>query len=593
MSSRSKRRSRTVPAKQTMAAVETQTDLAVVPYDEHLLERARTQWQFGDWDSLIKLDRNTLQHHPDRAKLALLTAAGHLQIGNPNEGMQYIRLAKDWGCSKKLLLQILSAGVHNSLGRAAARSGQQQRAFKHFEQAIRLGTPGNDARLLTQARAEHQYKLLELHATEQSTSLVAPTPPATGTSAKEYLVTVHLRINNAPVVALGLSTSKTDFLTMQQEIFTYRTGNGAPLYLVSNEDGDFEKSPRNPQIPISAESAYIFSGKIACSGDTRPVVWMFQYAGGKKISAQSIVTLNGLFRDNFKPMPETESFAIGIRLAGNGSFAPNETVFSLQEWGNEALASYLEDTIEKLKQSQQRNVENSMKQIEACMRLQHYLGPDIILPDLHNWPISPDFGVLLINLVEQNNYDAIIEFGSGTSTLILAKALERVGQRVGGAPLLLSFDHLEEYSEKTHKLLKQARLTEHASVYLAPLASWQDESGNPFSHYNCNEALLSFKRRLPDSASKILVVVDGPPAASGRHARYPALPKILEAFPPEEYTSHFLLDDYVRKDEQEIAARWQEGLNRRLVRNFSSEFNNLEKKACLIEVGLHAKGKSE
>lgn len=47
-----------------------------VPYDEPLLERARTRWQFGDWNSLGQLDRNTLQHHPNRTKLALLAAAG-------------------------------------------------------------------------------------------------------------------------------------------------------------------------------------------------------------------------------------------------------------------------------------------------------------------------------------------------------------------------------------------------------------------------------------------------------------------------------------------------------------------------------------
>ena len=39
----------------------------VVPYDETLLERSRTQWQFGDWESLTLLARDTLQHHPDRA----------------------------------------------------------------------------------------------------------------------------------------------------------------------------------------------------------------------------------------------------------------------------------------------------------------------------------------------------------------------------------------------------------------------------------------------------------------------------------------------------------------------------------------------
>jgi hypothetical protein len=60
---------------------DTAIEQQLVPYDENLLERARTQWQFGDWDSLAKLERDTLQHHPDRAKLALLAAAGHLRTG--------------------------------------------------------------------------------------------------------------------------------------------------------------------------------------------------------------------------------------------------------------------------------------------------------------------------------------------------------------------------------------------------------------------------------------------------------------------------------------------------------------------------------
>jgi tetratricopeptide (TPR) repeat protein len=131
-----------------------------VPYDENLLERARTQWQFGDWESLAKLERDTLQHHPDRAKLALLAAAGRLQIGNHSEAKQFIRLAQDWGVSKKLISHILISGVHNSLGRAAAISNQPQRALQHFENAIAIGTPGSDAKLLTQARIGKQLSLL-------------------------------------------------------------------------------------------------------------------------------------------------------------------------------------------------------------------------------------------------------------------------------------------------------------------------------------------------------------------------------------------------------------------------------------------------
>jgi hypothetical protein len=135
---------------------------SLVPYDESLLEKARTQWQFGDWQSLAAIERDTLQNHPDRAKLALLVSAGHLQWGDASQAMQFMRLATDWGIEKKLLARILIAGTHNSLARAAAISGGQARAVKHFEAAIATGTPGADVRLLTQARIDAQISQLRL-----------------------------------------------------------------------------------------------------------------------------------------------------------------------------------------------------------------------------------------------------------------------------------------------------------------------------------------------------------------------------------------------------------------------------------------------
>lgn len=111
---------------------------SMVPYDESLLERSRDQWQSGDWPSLTKLNRETLQQHPDRAKLALLAAAGHLELDNPQSGEQFVRLAQDWGCSKKLISQILVSSVYHRLGRAALNLGQIQRALDHFKTAIAM-----------------------------------------------------------------------------------------------------------------------------------------------------------------------------------------------------------------------------------------------------------------------------------------------------------------------------------------------------------------------------------------------------------------------------------------------------------------------
>ncbi|MGI9210908.1 MAG: hypothetical protein ACR2HF_00380, partial [Methylococcaceae bacterium] len=49
--------------KTSALAKDTETDTRMgepVAYDEYLLEKSRTQWQFGDWNSLAKLDRETL-----------------------------------------------------------------------------------------------------------------------------------------------------------------------------------------------------------------------------------------------------------------------------------------------------------------------------------------------------------------------------------------------------------------------------------------------------------------------------------------------------------------------------------------------------
>ncbi|MDY0275048.1 MAG: FkbM family methyltransferase [Desulfomicrobium sp.] len=135
--------------------------LETVPYDEHLLERSCTQWQFGDWQSLAKISRQTLQHHPDRGKLALFTAAGLLQTDEHERAKEFVRLALNWGVTKKQVCQILVAGVHNSLGRVAALGGQEERAYQHFERAVGAGFPGSDKELISQARMDLQYNQLE------------------------------------------------------------------------------------------------------------------------------------------------------------------------------------------------------------------------------------------------------------------------------------------------------------------------------------------------------------------------------------------------------------------------------------------------
>lgn len=135
---------------------------AAIQNADNRLEQARTQWQFGDWESLIKIKSEILNNHPDRAELALFVASGYLQSDKLGKAKKHIRLAKDWGCGEKMLLQILVSGVHNSLGRASAIAGFQAQAFQHFNSAIQSVSPKGDVNLLSQARINHEFTAIGL-----------------------------------------------------------------------------------------------------------------------------------------------------------------------------------------------------------------------------------------------------------------------------------------------------------------------------------------------------------------------------------------------------------------------------------------------
>jgi tetratricopeptide (TPR) repeat protein len=150
-----------VVAKAQLGNLGKETFTSVLAYDENLLERSRTQWQFGDWASLGALDRETLQHHPDRAKLAILAAAGHAQQGASQTARQLVRLAQQWGCPQNIVAGVMVAGVYNHIGRASALFGDQPRSLRHFEAAVALGSPQSDHRLLARGRVQEQEAQLQ------------------------------------------------------------------------------------------------------------------------------------------------------------------------------------------------------------------------------------------------------------------------------------------------------------------------------------------------------------------------------------------------------------------------------------------------
>jgi hypothetical protein len=431
------------------------TKACVVPYDEDLLERARTQWQFGEWESLAMLERDTLQHHPDRARLALLAAAGHQQQGDTGAARQLTRLAQEWGCSKRLVSQIMISGVYNTLGRAAALVGHATRMEQHFQAAVATGAPGSDVRLLSKVRINQQLSQLRL--------------------------------------PYGLTTP-------QSACTTTRVLGAMSL-------GE----------PVQAVAA-------------QPVAQSAQVIDLIKNQRADIVD----------------------------------------------LSKRIVDTVKK-------EILNATKQIEAFLGIQSYINGGDLLPDMHGWPISPDFGLYLIELLAANDYDLVIEFGSGASTVLIAQSLAKSrARRQGRSPAHhIAFEHLEEFERKTSSALCRAGVADSVQLELAVLKPYAADNGTSYLYYSCHDALAELALRLPQDGLRVLVMVDGPPGATGKHARYPALPVVISCFSAAQID--VLLDDYMRDDEKEIVQLWQADIARWGVVARLTE-QKMEKGACLLSI---------
>jgi FkbM family methyltransferase len=126
------------------------------------LGRLRTAWCMGDWETLANLSIRGLTHHPERHRIALLVASAQQQLGQHEQARHNVRLALSWGCAPRLVAQILIAGVHNTLGRAAALTRDTERSQQHFNAAVLPSANESDMPLLSQVRSLREMSRLEL-----------------------------------------------------------------------------------------------------------------------------------------------------------------------------------------------------------------------------------------------------------------------------------------------------------------------------------------------------------------------------------------------------------------------------------------------
>ena len=224
----------------------------------------------------------------------------------------------------------------------------------------------------------------------------------------------------------------------------------------------------------------------------------------------------------------------------------------------------LKDLENRLRNDMSKGLSNAVKQLEAFQRIRDFLGTVDGLGDFHGWPISPDIGLFLIDRMREHKYDLIIEFGSGTSTALLAKTVEVLAQRAQTAVAessistvntkIVTFEHDRHYYAKTLQLLKARGLESLVQLINAPLVEWC-EGEQTYLYYDCQATLSQLANQNTEHQLRILVLVDGPPGSTSVNARYPAIPFVFSTL--ARHLIDVVLDDASRPEEKQVISLWK------------------------------------
>ena len=228
------------------------------------------------------------------------------------------------------------------------------------------------------------------------------------------------------------------------------------------------------------------------------------------------------------------------------------------------LATQTTRTLENVRRvgaSVDKDIKQTFSQLEALQNLRAVLPASEVLPATRGWAASPDLLVVLVDLVITERPSLVVECGSGTSTLWLALAMRQF--EIDGR--IIALDHDPVFAAKTRDFLTKHHVSDLAEVRDAPLESF-DLDGETYSWYT--------RRAWEDLKGIDLLFVDGPPAATGHQARYPALPLLSGSL---SKAATLVLDDLIVTDMQNVVKLWLEAYP-----DFGSEILPLEKQAAVL-----------
>lgn len=204
------------------------------------------------------------------------------------------------------------------------------------------------------------------------------------------------------------------------------------------------------------------------------------------------------------------------------------------------LARLSKGAVKKINANTDRQIDGATRQMLNAASLS---ALDFKFPVmLGGFSIDAHHARLLVELLLEHKPRRIVELGSGSSTVIIAKALQSIGQP---AEVHIAVDHDAHYLELTRQLCRFNGVEHLVQFEHCPLI---DRPSTPLPWYS----------RLPELLGETridLLVVDGPPAfPEGRERiREPALDVLAAHF---SASTVVVLDDANRAGERAIVDAW-------------------------------------
>lgn len=228
---------------------------------------------------------------------------------------------------------------------------------------------------------------------------------------------------------------------------------------------------------------------------------------------------------------------IGLALAGLGASLMGAPVVGLVLFGSSLLGLILLESHQL-----RRAIQENERQQYALTQIRPLAG-DLPL-DFSQWAADPLMIYNAVRLVLEARPSLILECGSGSSTVILARCLQGLGRG-----RIVSLDHDPAFAQRTVEQLRTRGLESLVTVVIAPLVT--RKVGDEVLRWYGPDYEPYLDRPID------LLLVDGPPGKEAVLARYPAVPLLRQHL---SAAGVILLDDGNRSDERTIAQLWARSL---------------------------------